>query len=137
MYRLFARLRSFVSGLRQAGHLDAEMNEEMRFHMEMEAQRLMRERGLEPQEARRQAALAFGNVEHWQEEGRAVRGLSQLNGLSLDVKLAWRMIVKSPGLTLVAGLGMTLSIAVCVGFFTVSASFFSPRISLGDGDRLV
>jgi hypothetical protein len=55
----------------------------------------------------------------------------------IDTELAGRMIRKSPGLTLVAGLGMTLSISVCVRFFTVTRSFLSPRIPLEECDRLV
>ena len=49
---------------------DAAMEEEMRFHIDMEAERLVRERGLSPREARRQAHVAFGGVEKFKEEGR-------------------------------------------------------------------
>ena len=47
MRTLFASLRSMWSGLRRPSQIDAEMNEEMRFHIDMEAQRMMQERGLD------------------------------------------------------------------------------------------
>jgi putative ABC transport system permease protein len=53
---------------------DSEMDEELRFHLEMETERNIR-RGLSPRAARRQARLAFGGVERHREvlrEGRQV-----------------------------------------------------------------
>ena len=49
-----ARVRSFLRGLRRPERLEAEMDEEMRFHIEMEAERLARERALPPDEALRE-----------------------------------------------------------------------------------
>jgi hypothetical protein len=43
----------------RSDQLDAAMQEEMRFHIEMEAERLVREQHLNPREARRQAYVAF------------------------------------------------------------------------------
>ena len=44
---------------------DAErrMNEEFGFHVEMETERLVRDAGLDPREARRRARAAFGGVD--------------------------------------------------------------------------
>ncbi len=59
-----ARLRS----LARPGGSEARMDEEFRFHLEMETERLVRE-GLDPREARRRAVLAFGGVEkHFDED---------------------------------------------------------------------
>src|SRR5690606_15148122 len=81
MKTLFARLRSYWRGLRRPDQLWAEMDEEMRFHVDMEAERLQRERGLDPAEARRQAAAAFGGVEKYKEAGKDAWGLGWLGGL--------------------------------------------------------
>ena len=137
MNGLFTRARSLWRGLRRPAQLDAEMEEEMRFHVEMEAERLVRERGLAPEEALRQAAVAFGGREKYKEEGRDVRGLAGVAGLSLDLRLAWRMLVKSPGLTVVGVLGIALGTAVGVGFFVVLSTFLYPRIPLEEGERIV
>ena len=134
---LLARVRSFWRGFRRPETLEAEMDEEMRFHMEMEAERIAREQGVAPAEARRRAAVAFGGVERFKEEGRDVRGLTWATGMSLDFKLGARMLVKYPGLTLVGGLGMAVAIAVGAGFFSFLASIVTPALPLDEGARVV
>ena len=55
----------------------------------------------------------------------------------LDLKLAVRMLVRYPGLTLIGGLGIAIAVAIGVGFFAVFHSRFYPAIPLSEGDRLV
>jgi putative ABC transport system permease protein len=55
----------------------------------------------------------------------------------LDLKLALRMLVKYPGLTLIGGLGIAMAVAIGVGFFALMDSRFYPTIPLSEGDRLV
>ena len=55
----------------------------------------------------------------------------------LDLKLALRMLVKYPGLTLVGGLGIAVGVAIGVGFFAVFFARFYPTIPLSEGHRLV
>jgi hypothetical protein len=59
LHAVRARIRLLL-GRRAA---EQRMDEEMRFHVEMEAERLVRERGLEAGEAQRQARVAFGGEE--------------------------------------------------------------------------
>jgi len=82
---------------------ESRMEEEFRFHLEMEAERLVREQGLDAAEAGRRAFVAFGGVEQHKEALRDGRGLAWLGGLRLDLKLGVRMLVKYPGLTAVGG----------------------------------
>ena len=92
---------------------ESRMDQEFRFHLEMETDRLMREKGLDAVEARRRALVAFGGVEKHKEALRDGRGLAWLGGLALDLKLGGRMLIKYPWLTLVGGLAMAF--AICVG----------------------
>jgi predicted permease len=55
----------------------------------------------------------------------------------LDIKLAFRMLVKYPGLTLTGGLGIAVAVAIGVGFFALFHSRFYPAIPLPDGNRIV
>jgi putative ABC transport system permease protein len=137
MTRLSARLRSWWRTLRRPDRVSAEMEDEMRLHLDLHAERLVRERGLAAHEARRQAAIAFGGVAKYQEAGRDVRGLAWVSGLSIDLKLAWRMLVKSPGLTVVGVLGLALGTAIGIGSFVVLTSYFYPTLPLEEGDRIV
>ncbi|HEV2735824.1 MAG TPA: ABC transporter permease, partial [Longimicrobiaceae bacterium] len=55
----------------------------------------------------------------------------------LDVKLAVRMLVKHPGLTLVGGLGLAVGVAISAGFFSAMAALEYPVLPLDEGDRIV
>ena len=55
----------------------------------------------------------------------------------IDLKLAFRMLLKYPGLTFVGGLGITVGVTIGVGFFALYESRFFPTMPLPDGDRIV
>ena len=127
------RLRALVFRARA----EADLDEELRSHLEMEADKLARQHGLAPDEARRRAALAFGGVERYKEEVRDARGLDWLTGARLDFILGLRMLVKYPALTIVGGVGMAVGIAVSVAFFAFVSAHFNPPLPLEEGDRIV
>jgi len=131
-----AYLRSLWHGIRRPAELDAEMSDEMRFHLDMEAQRFMR-RGLDATEAHRQAALAFGGVEKYRGAGRDALGFTWLRGLSVDFKLGLRMLARYPGLTVVAVLGMSVAIAITAGAYTIIDGMLTSQLPLHEGDRIV
>jgi putative ABC transport system permease protein len=59
-------------------------------------------------------------------------------GLSwINLKLALRMLVRYPGLTLVGALGMAVAICVSVAAFTISWKLLDPVLPIEDGDRVV
>jgi putative ABC transport system permease protein len=116
---------------------EADLNEELRLHIEMEAEKLVRSEGLSRIEARRRAAVAFGGVERFKEEVRDARGLDWLAGTRLDFVLGLRMLVKYPALTIVGGLGIAVGIAVTTGFFTFVQQNINPTLPLDEGDRIV
>jgi putative ABC transport system permease protein len=116
---------------------EARMDEEIRFHIEMDTERLVREDGLPRHEARRQALIAFGGVERHKEELREGRGLAWLGGLSLDLKLGFRMLTKYPGLTIVGGLAMAFGIWAGAVTFPFVTLIVHPTLPLPGGDRIV
>lgn len=130
-------MRSVWRALWRSDQLDAAMHDEMRFHIDMEAERLMREQGLDSQEARRQAHIAFGGVEKYKEEGRDTRGLQWIDAMSLDARLGIRMLVKHRWLTLVGGFAMAVAIAVGATFFEVISEVLNPALPLAEGARVV
>jgi predicted permease len=113
------------------------MDEELRFHLEMEADKLVRTEGLSRDEARRRAGVAFGGVERFKEEVRDARGLDWLAGTRLDFVLGLRMLFKYPALTIVGGLGIAVGIAVSVGFFAFLRANTNPPLPLDEGERIV
>ena len=128
---LRARLR-----LLRTGQAEERMEEEIRFHIELATERYLRE-GMSPEEARRRAVLAFGGVEGHKEAMRDGRTLPWAGGLSLDLKLGLRMLIRYPGLTLVAGLAIAFAIAVGAATFEVVKLALHPTLPLPDGGRIV
>jgi putative ABC transport system permease protein len=119
------------------GTAEARAEEEFRFHVEMEAEHLVRAEGLDAGEARRRALVAFGGVEKHREELREGRRPAWLAGLSLDMRLGFRMLVKYPGLTIVGGLAMAFAIWIGVVMFQLVGLVLYPSLPLPDGDRIV
>lgn len=131
MKNVFRGLRDLLRHRR----LERDMQEEMRQHLERATGRF-RARGLSPEEARRAALREFGNVAWLQEKARDARGGRWLEAFSPDVRLAVRMLVKNPLLSVVGGLGMAVAIAIATGFFTFLTFYYSdPPVE--DGDRVV
>jgi putative ABC transport system permease protein len=135
--RWIAAMRERWRGLFFKEREDAETREEMRFHVEMETERIMRETGLDRREARRLAHVAFGGVERYRDEVREARGWAWLSGLSLDFKLGLRNLIKHPGLAIVGGLGMAVATAVGAGGHAMINSYFYPDLPLHEGERVV
>ena len=61
----------------------------------------------------------------------------RLGGFLLDFKLALRMLVKHPLLTIVGGIGMAFGIAAGVGGFELRSQFVDPTLPLDEGRRIV
>ena len=59
----------------------------------------------------------------------------RLGGCVLDFKLALRMLVKYPLLTIVGGAGMAFGLAAGIGGFEIRAQLINPALPLDDGDR--
>jgi len=136
MRSLIAQLRALWRGLHRPSEVDADMNDEMRFHIEMESKRLQ-QRGLSADEATRQAAIAFGGVEKYRGAGRDAFGFTWMRGLSVDLKLGLRMLRKSPGLTAVALFALSLAIGAGAAYLEFINDLMHGKLPFPDADRIV
>ena len=84
---------------------------------------------MSPREARYAAKRAFGGVEQAKELQRDARSFRSLAGWPMDLKLGARMLVKSPGLTVIAV--VALAVATFSGTYSDIDPFVAP-----DGGRL-
>ncbi len=115
--------------------MERELEAELESHLGLETDRNLRA-GMPPAEARRVAHARLGGVEQVKERWREARPLHGLAASWLDVKLGVRMLVKSPVLSLVGGLGMAVAIAFATGVFTFMTFYYSD-VPVEDGDRIV
>jgi predicted permease len=94
--------------------------------------------GMSPEEARRQAVLAFGGVEGRREECRDARGTRVVEELVSDVRYASRSLRRSPVFALAAVLTLALGIGANSALFELLNGLvhrMPPGVS--DTDRLV
>ena len=106
--RWIAAARERLAALFYRGRQDAELDEELEFHVEQEAG-LLRDAGLDPNEAWREARRRLGGIQQCKEDVRAARGLGAVDDLTRDVAIASgasRAGRSSLGVAVTLGLGI-------------------------------
>jgi predicted permease len=132
-------LRNVSSRLRAVffkSRVEQAIDEELRAHIALRAEANIAA-GLSPEEALRDARVRFGGVEAIKEACRDVRGAGVFDVLAHDLRFAFRMFRKYPGVSIVSVIGMSLAIAVAAGYFAVLGALLSPTLPLSEGDRVV
>jgi predicted permease len=131
-----ARLRSFLRALLGRRHFEADLSEEVRFHLERYSEDLVRS-GVPPAEAARRARLEFGTVDSVKEDCREARGLRLFDELRQDLRLAWRRIRKAPGFTATALATLALCIGANLAIFAVVDAILLRSLPFPGAERLV
>ena len=101
---------------------DAETQEELRFHLEMEAEKNVRA-GMDPREARRQAHLRLGGVDAIREavrDAREIRPVDSLRELGHGLARALRTAAKRPTFSLVAVVTLAVGIGASAATFSIA-----------------
>jgi hypothetical protein len=112
---LLLRLRALV----RRRHAEGELDEELNFHIEMEA-RKGRYAGMTDAEARQSARARFGGVAQVGEQCRDVRGLTFLENLARDMRHGARVLRKTPLFTAIAVLSLAIGIGANTAGFQPS-----------------
>ena len=115
-----------MTGLLRRSQVNAEMDEELRSHIEHRADDLERS-GMTRAEAERRARLEFGGQARFKEECHDALGGHFIESLIHDVRYSIRLLRKSPGFAAVAVATLALAIgANAVAFAALNALILRP-----------
>jgi putative ABC transport system permease protein len=117
------------------GFTERKLDSELRFHLEQQAANYVAA-GMRPEEARRRALLEFGSLDRAKEECRDVGGARVLETLIQDLRYGLRMLIKAPGLAIIALLSLAIGIAANTTIFSVFYGILLAPPLYRDANRL-
>ena len=116
--------------------VEAEMDEELRFHFENHVAKLIRS-GLTPAEAKRRARLEFGGMEQMKEEYRDSRGVSFIETVLQDIRYGLRILGRTPVITSVAIVSLALGIGANTAIFSMMDAVMLRLLPVRNPEELV
>lgn len=132
----FRTLGSRVSSHFFRGRLDAELDEELRAHIDLATEENL-QRGLSPREARMAALRSFGGVTQIRETYREQRGFPMLEQMNRNVRFGLRQLRKSPAFAVTAILTLALGVGANTAIFSLIDSIVLRPLPFPAQDRLV
>ena len=110
--------------------------DELEFHRSMREQWNV-DHGLARDEARRDAAIRFGNRTTWRERMSEIDLMLFPQTILQDMRYGARMMVRDAGFTVVAVLALAIGIGVNTAAYTAYKAFFKRPLDAQDAGRLV
>lgn len=126
------RLRALVS----RGRIEAELDDELRFHFDRQVERY-RAAGLGQAEAERRTRLEFGGFDQVKEEYRDALGVRLVDEVRRDVRQACRALGATPVPSATALLTLALVIGVNTAVFVIANGLLLRPLPVPEPERLV
>ena len=115
---------------------DADLSDELRFHLDMEATALERD-GMPPDRARQEARRRLGGFDRYTEELRDVRGGRWFDALRQDARYALRIARRFPAFTLIVVATLAVAIGACTAIFSVINSVLLQPLPFPQPEQIV
>src|SRR4051794_13948892 len=116
--QMLSDIRYRLRALFSRASVEHELDAELRFHVEREAEKYERQ-GMSREAALRRARLDFGGVEQMKEASRDVRGIARLESIGRDLRFALRSLKGRPAFTVTVIATLALGIGANTAIFTL------------------
>src|SRR5262249_51883293 len=126
------RIRSLVFRSR----VDAELDDELRFHLEQQVREHL-DNGVPSQDVYRLALRDLGIPERIKEECREMRKVRHIENLEQDLRFGFRILIRKPGFAVVAMLTLGLGVGANTALFSLVNGIVLQPLPYYDPDRLV
>lgn len=137
MTEFFRTIAARAAAVFRWRRLDTDLEQELHAHLEM-AVELNRRRGMNAEQARREALLGLGGVEQTKQTYREQRGLPMIETAWQDLRIGFRMLRRSPGFSILAILCLTLGIGANAAVFSwIEGILFRPYPLVAHQERLL
>ena len=113
-----------------------DFSDEIQAHILLDSDRLIAD-GMHPEDARATALRAFGNVTHAQERFYESRPMAWLDDVRRDVKYAIRTLARTPGITCIAIVTMSIGIGANTAIVSAVNAIVLKPPPFPTADRLV
>lgn len=134
--RIADRIVALCRMLFQPSRVDAELVEEMRFHVQRETEANIA-RGMSPVDAHRAARLRFGSMDDTQERSRDDRPGAGIREVARDIRFGARLLGKSPAFGITGIAIVALGIGAATAIFSVVYGVMFRPLPYRQPDRLV
>ncbi len=128
---LFIRLRALF----RRKVLEVELDEELRYHLESEAEKY-RGMGASPEDAMRRARLALGGQEQVRQRCREARGTKFLEDFIQDLRYGVRTLKANLRITSMIVLSLAIGIGANTAIFSVTSTLLLKPLPYPNADRL-
>lgn len=135
MRSLLARLQSIFSSVFNRKSLEADMEEEIRFHLAERTDDLMR-KGFSQKEALRTARLKFGGVTSHKDGMRDSLGLRWLDEITADIRYGVRVLRRSKSFAAITIGSLTLAIGASTTIFSLANAVIYAHLGVPHAEQL-